>query len=404
MKTSQNSLFDFQKAFDFTEPAAVTYQQRILAAYKVLLFNKINEFQNPLLTADPDQYEKFITRTRALSVDELLDFAAIPEISHRLLHAVPGNLHQTADMLTEGLCWGPTLSVPIRQQMARMFTEALDAETSKRTHRYDTSMYPHLWTADGSFYCKYQKSSQSYAEFEAYRLLDAVPVDFFSPYALRISNTDVNEPVENTIAAYDFEEIEGLCYWFDEAVAPLADYLPIAHQVSSFLRAIVLNKISNAGQVTKFISGSDARYIGRTVMSNVQGVSPELLVEALVHESIHASLYMADSCSPWLPTREQTRLAGYRAVSPWTGNRISISSIQEAIFVWYGVYKLWLVALERGLYNEQRVMDRLAFVGRGFQALDLAQIATACEFRTSIELRDVVEVMKQDVARQIKVQ
>ena len=72
--------------------------------------------------------------------------------------------------------------------------------------------------------------------------------------------------------------------------------------------------------------------------------------------------------------------------------------------MWYGVYKLWLVALERGLYNEQRVMDRLAFVGRGFQALDLAQIATACEFRTSIELRDVVEVMKQDVARQIKVQ
>lgn len=402
MKPLQNSLLDFQKSFDFTEPSAVTYQQRLLAAYKVLLFDKINEFQESLLLADPDQYEQFVTRTQALSVDELLEFGAIPEVSHRLLHAEPG--HPGPDGLTGGLCWGPALSSPTRHQLASMLIEALDAEASKRLHHYDTAKYPHLWTADGSYYGKYQAQSQSYAEFEAYRLLDTVPVDFFSPYALRISNTDVNEPLENTIAAYDFGEIEDICGQFDDAVAPLAGYQPIAHQVSSFLRAIVLNKISHAGRVTNFISGSDARYIGRTVLSNVQGVSPELLVEAFVHESIHASLYMADACSPWLPTRQQTRLAGYRAVSPWTGNRISISSIQEAIFVWYGVYKLWLVALERGLYTEQRVTNRLAFVGRGFQALDLNQIANACEFRVSAELREVVEVMKQDVARQLKVQ
>lgn len=404
MKTIQNSLLDFQKSFDFTEPAAVTHQQRLLAAYKVLLFDKINEFQEALLLTDPDRYEQFVNRTRALSIDELLEFGAIPEVSHRLLHAEPGNGHQPASGLTEGLCWGPALSGPTRHQLAGMLTEALDAETSKRTRHYDTARYPHLWAADGSYYCKYQEQSQSYAEFEAYRLLDTVPVDFFSPYALRISNADVNEPLENTIGAYDFGEIEAICGQFDDAVAPLADYQPIAHQVSSFLRAIVLNKISHAGRVTNFISGSDARYIGRTVLSNVQSVSPELLVEAFVHESIHASLYMADACSPWLPTREQTQLAGYRAVSPWTGNRISISSIQEAIFVWYGVYKLWLVALERGLYTEQRVTNRLAFVGRGFQALNLTQIAAACEFRVSAELRDVVEVMKQDVARQLKVQ
>ncbi|WP_151088600.1 hypothetical protein [Hymenobacter baengnokdamensis] len=404
MKTVQTALLDFQKSFDFTEPASVTHQQRILAAYKVLLFDKIGAFQEALLLADSDQYERFITRAQALSVDELLEFGAIPEVSHRLLHLVPGNGHPAASNLTEGLGGGPALSTPARQQMAGMLTEALDAEASKRTHQYDTALYPQLWAADGSFYCRYQEQTQSYATLEAYRLLDTVPVDFFSPYALRISNADVNEPLENTIAAYDFGEIEALCYWFDAAVAPLADYLPIAHQVSSFLRAIVVNKISHAGRVTNFISGSDARYIGRTVLSNVQGVSPELLVEAFVHESIHATLYMADACSPWLPTREQTRLAGYRAVSPWTGNRISISSIQEAIFVWYGVYKLWLVALERGLYTEQRVMSRLAFVSRGFRALNLSQIATACEFRVSAELQDVVEVMKQDVARQLKVQ
>lgn len=404
MKPLQNSLLDFQKSFDFTEPAAVTYQQRLLAAYKVLLFDKINEFQETLLLADPGQYEQFVTRTQALPVDELLEFAAIPEVSHRLLHAQSGHGHLPAEGLSEGLCWGPTLSGPARQQLASMLIEALDAEASKRAHHYDTSKYPHLWTADGAYYGKYQVQSQSYAEFEAYRLLDTVPVDFFSPHALRISNADVNEPLENTLAPYDFGEIEAICGQFDDAVAPLAGYQPIAHQVSSFLRAIVLNKISHAGRVTNFISGSDARYIGRTVLSNVQSVSPELLVEAFVHESIHASLYMADACSPWLPTREQTRRAGYRAVSPWTGNRISISSIQEAIFVWYGVYKLWLVALERGLYTEQRVTNRLAFVGRGFQALDLNQIATACEFRVSDELREVVEVMKQDVARQLKVQ
>lgn len=382
MKTTQNSLLDLQKAFDFTEPASVTYQQRIFAAYKVLLFDKISAVQQALLTENPDQYEALVTRMRAFSVDELLEFCAIPEVSHCLLHAAPGQ------------------AAPV----ARLLTEALDAERSRHTRTYDPARYSQLWTADGSFYLKYQPQAQAYAEFEAYRLLDQVPVDFFSPYALRISNTDVNEPAESRIAPYGFGEIEALCHSLDEAVAPVAAYPPIAQQIATFLRAIVLNHISNPGRVTHFISGSDARYIGRTVLSNAQGVAPELLVEAFVHESIHATLYMADACMPWLPTREQTRLAGYRAVSPWTQNHISISSIQEAIFVWYGVYKLWQVALEQGVYSEPRVASRLAFVGRGFRALSLPQIAAACEFTASPELLEVVEVMKQDVARAVKVQ
>jgi len=369
----------FKDAFDFNKPGASQIQSLLNDAYINALKDKFSEYKHSLLLSQPDLYERLVIREDLLSDIDAQYFFTIPEVSHVILNH---------DFLG-------------KNQITDFFIAAIDAIKSTATQTYDIDNYSHLWIPDGSFYIKYDVRERVFRTFDTYHLLDKIPVDFFSPYCLKISNSDVNEKPENKIEPYDFGEIEIICRLLDETIEPIVDIENIISQLSTFLKAIVINKISNGGIATNLISGSDARYIGRTVISNVISANPLKLIEALIHESIHSTLYMGDVISPWLPTRDQTKQAGYDAVSPWTGNKISISSIQEAIFVWYGIYQLLKICHERDLYQASQVFDRLIFVMKGFKSLDLKRIAAANNFSVSEGLLYAVEQMQTEVLQEM---
>lgn len=375
------NIYQLKDAFDFHSNSCIAVQNQVNINYTNILSEKFQGLLHQLLLDNSEKYEEVIVSLNLLNEKELEYFLVTPEISHLILQSDRYN----------------------KATVINMLIKSIDAEISKKTRNFDINKYEELWTADGALFIKYIAQKKTYAEFENHRLFDLTPVDFFSPFNMKITNKELNEGDENVISLYDFGEIETICQSLDESIEPILNCNHISHQIRTFLKSIVINKITLNGKPTNLISGSDALYIGRTVMSNVYNSIPEKLIECLVHESIHSTLYMADICNPWLPTHEQTRIAGYNAISPWTGNKITISSIQEAIFVWYGIYKLWSYALENGLYDENRTLDRLTFVGQGFRRLDIAQIAASCNVKINEELNNTVNAMKQDIIGSIKV-
>ena len=375
----QNPVSMFKDAFDFNNPGSYQIQNLIKSNYLQALKNKFAEFKQALLNSEPDLYERLILKEDQVNAESLETLLSLPEISHGILN------HQVLG----------------KNQLTEFVISAMDAIASKNNNNYDISSYNQLWIPDGSFFIKYDVKEKEFKTFDAFHLLDVVPIDFFSPYCLKISNSDVNEKPENKIEPYGFDEIETICRLFEETVDSVIKINGLVNQLTTFLKAIVINKISNNGRATNLVSGSDARYIGRTVISNVISADPVKLMEAFVHESIHSALYMGDIIKPWLPTREQTKLAGYNAVSPWTGNKISISSIQEAIFVWYGIYQLWKICYEERIFDSNQVVDRLMFVTKGFRDLNINSIAALNNFSISEDLSEAIAQMRKDVLREM---
>jgi hypothetical protein len=365
----------FRSALSFDSADAANIQDLIHQQYVATLFKKYDVLKAYYLKHNPELYEDLILAEQKLEGNELAALLQIPEMSYLILKF----------LLID------------KKIVVESLITAIDAFGSKRHNSFNIEKYKSLWMPDGSFFIKYNGQNSRFTNFDSYKLLDTIPVDFFSPYCLKITNQDVNEPAGHLIAPYDFGYIEEICELFEDTTLPVLPFTGITNQLTTYLKAIVINQITNDGVVTNLVSGSDARFIGRTVISNVQSAEPEKLIEAFIHESIHSTLYMGDIVDTWLPTREETHNAGYAAVSPWTGNKISISSIQEAIFVWYGIYKLWKISFDNQLYDRAKVEQRLIFVCNGFEKLNIRKIAAEHKFNLKDDFEDAVQKMKKEV-------
>jgi hypothetical protein len=114
----------------------------------------------------------------------------------------------------------------------------------------------------------------------------------------------------------------------------------VADLIARFVQVILLRTDRSR---TDFSSGSYRRYIGRIILGNphAESVSDITLAEAMVHEAIHALLYMTLYPVPWGVDNGHTDAAAGRVVSPWTGARLKVSSFLQACFVWYGLLQFW---------------------------------------------------------------
>jgi hypothetical protein len=65
---------------------------------------------------------------------------------------------------------------------------------------------------------------------------------------------------------------------------------------------------------------------------------------ALVHEAIHSLVDVSELRGRLVPpgTRHEQKIA-----SPWTGASISLQSLLDAYFVWYGLMHYWVRAADR---------------------------------------------------------
>jgi HEXXH motif-containing protein len=112
-------------------------------------------------------------------------------------------------------------------------------------------------------------------------------------------------------------------------------------------------------------SSSFGELIGLVFLTNLRPERADAawLIDALVHESIHAALFLCEvSQDAWALDKDPAPCLR----SPWTGNLLPCHQYVHACFVWFGLAQLWKswAAGAGGIAAEQsRAMDRRASQG-----------------------------------------
>jgi hypothetical protein len=197
--------------------------------------------------------------------------------------------------------------------------------------------------------------------------LDGIAVDFESPYADSIDLSGLDRETLPRRPAYSARERERTLRRCSDALALIDATSPeAAWFVRRFTAVLVLAQ--NPEQPDQFASGSNGMYIGRTFLMNVhrEEVETERLVDALIHEAVHALLYMDELETPWLPRALRDARTDVR--SPWSGRSLHVRQFLQACFVWYALVEFWAGALVAGTCDQVAAGDFLRRSATGFSA------------------------------------
>jgi hypothetical protein len=271
------------------------------------------------------------------SNDALARVLLAPETVSRLLFPISGELSSTSQFLEAALA-----------------AEAALAGLSSANGRV-------LWTALGD-----ARVLPSGEVIRAPCVAGRIPLDLDSPHGCMGDVTYCDSrnarhtlTVEDRLVAFDrlraaYEIVTG---------AGLAGF------VSTFTKVLVLRKEEPGG----FSSGSETRYIGRSVLGNPHSPIIDYLdiAEATVHEAIHSLLYMQERRHPWVPA--ELYAPEPRVVSPWSGRNLALRPFLQACFVWYGILQFWGKATTTGILSPAQLGERIARAATGFLGLPILQ-------------------------------
>lgn len=186
-----------------------------------------------------------------------------------------------------------------------------------------------------------------------------VVLDFVSPGARRAPKSD--EPLAARLEApvpMSISERQVTIGRVSAALDALASS-PAAHDfVTSLTKAIVPRR--DSVQAGFYTSASLRTAIGRTALNNPFGprVSQAMLISSLVHEAIHAYLYIDEQRRPLVT--DWDRAFDTVVTSPWTGGALTVSTYLHDCYVWHGLANLWCLpemirAVGPGAAQEQRM-------------------------------------------------
>jgi hypothetical protein len=175
----------------------------------------------------------------------------------------------------------------------------------------------------------------------------------------------------------------------EAALAALAATCPPAYQLVTTLTRVIMPR-QDSVHPTFYTSGSIRTTIGRTALNNphTPGVTIAQLVSSLVHEAIHAYLYIEERARPLVT--DWDRAFDTTAASPWTGTTLSLPTYLHACFVWYGLRALWrLPALVAYVGDEtahaERTKAERGFAGGITRPLDAVHTLVAPRIWTTLE-------------------
>lgn len=292
---------------------------------------------------------------------------AVPEVSYRLLWPMHHGDVQAAGFIRDALCTARAVALAM-------------------------PVTPPAWLADGSGYI-----DDSGLVTSPWDRPGGLPVDFGSPHALAtdVSGERLRAPTPRPPLAQN--EVRVVQMKLKAAADTIARLTPHAWRMTyDFTKAVIL--IPDLGAPQQFSSGSSGQFIGRSVLANAQlnKVTAVQVAEALLHEAIHAVLYMDEQHDAWV--LENDLYAGpMRITSPWTGNRLPLRPFLQAAFVWYGILAFWSRVRTAGAFPDTDVRARLNESAAGFlRGRLLDQIASAID-RLSPELVEAVDELQQDV-------
>lgn len=199
-----------------------------------------------------------------------------------------------------------------------------------------------VWTALGDACVRPPRSPKSGSKNRITRapeLAKAVRLDFASPY----NRGDVARRFAG-VAGVPAREQRSTVAQLREALALVASSSTEAHAFTlAFTRVVAPICVSKLAD--DFGSFSSSWYPGRTVLVNPHSPRMGRLEQAaaLVHEAIHGLIDVSELGNRLLADGKRPR---HPVKSPWTGATISLQSLLDAYFVWYGLLWLWQRATE----------------------------------------------------------
>ncbi|MDB5718480.1 MAG: hypothetical protein JWM38_1907 [Sphingomonas bacterium] len=214
------------------------------------------------------------------------------------------------------------------------------------------------------------------------RLACGVPFDVMSPHAAAV---DLAGP--SALAPrrpFTGPELALVVAKLDEAFAGICGAGDVFRDFVTRFNMVLIAQIDKDDE-DLFTSGSTGQYIGRSFITNphMAIVRPIDLAEAMVHEGIHALLYMQERRVAWVHWPELFDPAKARVASPWTGSILGARPFLQACFVWYGLLHFWAAALGTGAFCPDQVRGRMLIALKGFLAGPLEQRIE--EFRDGVD-------------------
>jgi len=190
-------------------------------------------------------------------------------------------------------------------------------------------------------------------------------LDLHSPAAMRIDSARAGISTQLRPYADAAEEHAAI----GRTGAAMAAVDAVDPAIAAFVRRFtrVANLVTDeAGQ--RFSSGSMNQFTGRSIFWNAHlpSVTVAMLAEALVHEAIHAWLYMHEAVDAWFDGDVSVAAPEQRFESPWTGAKLKLEPFVQAPFVWFGLAGLWAAADRSAVFDRATVQRHAATARNGF--------------------------------------
>lgn len=158
----------------------------------------------------------------------------------------------------------------------------------------------------------------------------------------------------------------------------------------------VIAPIQTADADGEFGSFSSSWYPARTVLLNAhsRSMSLEELAAALLHEAIHSLVDVSEIGDRLIV---DGRSGAGLVNSPWTGARISLQSLLDAYFVWYGLLRFWLQTRSRGAVERARADELIARCSEGFMPA-LSEVVRGRLVDVHAETRAAIDLVREAVS------
>ncbi len=313
--------------------------ERIYRAYFLLLSDSLGQEIACINKTNPLLGDELTAQLHDAPDESFSRVLTAPETSYRLL-------------------WRPTRS---SGTTARFLLNAFRAEAARSGQPFEVAEV--LWTAAGDMAFLPGGAVFSFPQIEG-----MMPLDFGSPYATKISNEGIDQDDVSTAPSEEFseDEVALIRHRLKEAQKGIGLASPtVLSFVTTFTKVLILQKDSI--NPSSFSSGSSAQYVCRSLIANphTAAVDDVDIADAIVHEAIHALLYMQEEKKKWVNDPDLYRPIP-RAISPWTGQHLPLRPFLQACFVWYGLLNFWCLALSSEAFDHSRIRERIVRSGIGF--------------------------------------
>lgn len=334
---------------------------RVYRSYVDLVSDRLGYLLQAVADASPEDYDGLSRALGQASDASFMRVLTAPETTYRLI-------------------WRREPVV----ERARFIASALWAEAARAGEIDARGCERETWTALGDVGFRPDGS-----RVENPRLNAALPLDVRSPHRANINlggadDGRLGDLVEENKISDVVTKVNGALDGIARTGPKFADF------VQRFNAVLIARTDVRNDEL--FTSGSNGEYIGRSFVTNAHlaAVGPVDLADSLVHEGIHALLYMQEREHAWVTDQDLYDPLVARVISPWTGAHLGVRPFLQACFVWYGLLHFWAAALPTGAFDEELVRERMFVAMRGFLGAPLEDRIEP--FRSGV-VPDVVEAI-----------